>query len=160
MKKQTEIPRTYRVLAYIMLVYFLLFAVLAVSAGIVLLAGGGKEGLPLIALTTGLFACVLAFTVLICNRLNCRVWVEDGFVKRKGFWFGFRKQVCIEDIALVCAVNTRGCYLHLIHDSKGTFNRFSKKCYLSFAATRENLHFLATFWDGDVKGMEHWKELL
>ena len=111
---------------------------------------------------TGIFCLINIFLTVGFNRINCWVWVDDGYVKRKGFWFGFKKEVRISDIERVetYVYYRGGAFLQLITGESGNVIRTSKKSYISLKCTKKNFKFLKTFWNGNVDGNDFWKSRL
>lgn len=100
--------------------------------------------------------------VFLFNRTNCWFWVEDGYIKRKGFWLGFEKVIRINDIRRVetSYFGRGGEYLNLITEEEGSVNRASKNSYISFLNNRKNREFLSTFWNGPIDSDYSWKSKL
>lgn len=88
------------------------------------------------------------------------VWLEDGFVKRRGFLCGYKRQTSVKDIKCVKLerVIKSGNYLFLVDGEKGDFSAISGKSYIFLANTKRNRRFLATFWNGRVEGLANWKD--
>ncbi len=105
---------------------------------------------------------ICIFLVFLFNRANYWIWIEDDSIKRKGFWFGFEKEIVIADIERVETFvhHSGGRFICLITDNKGIFVRSSREGYISFRYSKKNLKFLNTFWNGRVDGEYKWKSEL
>ena len=94
------------------------------------------------------------------NRWCSWVWIENGYIKRRGLLWGYKRQTSVKDVRGVKLERIRklgGC-LFLVDGEKGDFSAISGKSYIFLANTKRNRRFLANFWNGRVDRFENWKE--
>lgn len=96
---------------------------------------------------------VIALLLFTANRLACVIWVEDGFVKRKGLFGGFHKEVNIRDIQsiVIRPLYKEGDCLCLVDNSTYKFDRARRDSYICFPKTKANMEFVRSFWDKEIE---------
>lgn len=102
------------------------------------------------------FSIIVYFTVLdflFLNRMACIVYLEDGCIKRKGLFFGFRRECETKNVLQVreMYLYRNGNYLFLVDPQNGKLDCFSSKAYICFRDTKETRAFLRRFWSGRIR---------
>lgn len=148
-KKYISTNKFYIALSY----YLLITSFLIITGSIIMICEENIDAvIPLVILML-FFGSVL----WLCNRTSCWIWIENGYIKRRGLWFGFKQSVKINDIQSVKFLCVNHGSLFLVDSNRRNFHFLSKKSYISFCITKNNLKFLSTFWNGNVDGYESWR---
>ncbi len=87
------------------------------------------------------------------NRLAFWVWYENGVIKSRGLFFGFKKEVRVEDITKIEIVTffKDGAYFVLIDGkSRNGYDRVKKDSFIFIPQSQKNRQFIRTFWKGRI----------
>lgn len=116
---------------------------------------GGPAGVFMLCFSLG----TLFLEAWWVNRTACRVWVENGTVKCKGFFFGFRKECPISAIRRVESEYEYqriggGRFLYLVSDEPQNpkrMYRLRRDGYIALRKNKKNIAFLQAFFSGNIE---------
>ncbi len=99
--------------------------------------------------------CVFVFFelfTLLCNRACNVVQLRDGILRRRGLFFGFRKEVSVSAIKRIDKIfyPLDGAYYVLVDDDSCLVERFRKKSAICIPCSEGGVEFIKLFWDGLV----------
>lgn len=100
-----------------------------------------------------LVTLIIAVFLFIINRLSCLVWYENGTLKRKGLFWGFEKEVKIEDIDRieVTTLSRDATYFVFVDgNSRHGNERIRKDSFICIQKTDKNRQFIRSFWNGRI----------
>lgn len=97
-----------------------------------------------------LFMCL--FYLFFANRAGCRVWYENGCVKRRGAFWGFYKERRVDEITSVTIQKLPrvGPLIVLNDGSKHGANIARRNSCICFEETPKSIAFLASFWKREI----------
>ena len=109
-------------------------------------------------LWSAIFLGISALAITVINRSCCRIWLEEGKIKRKGFFGGFYKECDVKDIKWVKEgyVRYMGRCIFLMDDSPHKFNYLRKDSYICFVKSKYSLEFLRNFWEWPLEEVREW----
>ena len=89
------------------------------------------------------------FSFIFLNRDGYRLVLENGIIKRKGLFFGYKGEVKVDEITQIATTNFIGfgAYYVLKDSSDKKIDYFSSKCYLVVRKDKKGEEFLHKIFD-------------
>ncbi len=97
---------------------------------------------------------ILTVLFLWCaNRYGCLIRYENGTIKRRGLFGGFRKEIPVEAIRSITVtyIFRSGDFYILSDGDKPRFGFILKNCDICFYKSKRADAFVRSFWDGTIK---------
>ena len=101
------------------------------------------------------YSCFIFLFLLMLNRFGCKIIYneEEQIIIRKGFIFGYKYQLKIDDIKeVIIATFPKETTYYVIVDLYNTkYDGGSKKSFIRIEKNENNLKFIKQFWDKPIK---------
>ena len=101
------------------------------------------------------YSCFIFLFLLMLNRFGCKIIYneEEQIIIRKGFIFGYKYQLKIDDIKeVIIATFPKETTYYVIVDLYNTkYDGGSKKSFIRIEKNENNLKFIKQFWHKPIK---------
>ena len=98
------------------------------------------------------FILIILFALLLlfyANKSYCWIYIEDEYIKRKGFFFGYKKEVKLSEIKDVVLYKDR--FYIIENESEHNDPKDFQECIHFIKDDNEHYAFLESFWANPIK---------
>lgn len=102
-----------------------------------------------------LIALLIFLLIFFINKSYCRIYIEDGYIKRKGLLFGYKKEVKISEIKKVVLHNKNNAKFYYIIEHEEELNNpeLFQECIHFIKGYDGHDEFLNSFWNDPIEDL-------